>query len=63
MFPALKRAALIVMAVALILTDDKGIIHHIRQTGAPEAIHLDTFRKLDVTYNTPRHHKKVAKRL
>lgn len=47
----------------IILTDEKGIIHHIRQTGAPEAIHLDTFRKLNMTYNTPRHYKKVAKRL
>ena len=47
----------------IILTDDKGIVHHIRQTGAPEAIHLDTFRKLKVNYNMSRHYKKAAKRL
>lgn len=47
----------------IILTDNKGNIHHIRQTGAPEPVHLDTYRKLGTTPRMPRFKKLVAKRL
>jgi transposase len=47
----------------IMLTDEHGTIHHIRQTGAPEPVHLDIYRKLGVSYAMPRFSKAVAKRL
>ena len=47
----------------MIMTDDKGKIHHIRQTGVPEPVHLDIYRKLGVKYRMNRFKETVAKRL
>jgi transposase len=47
----------------IILTDDRGNIHHIRQTGAPEPVHLDIYRKLGITPRMPRFKNLVGKRL
>jgi len=47
----------------IILTDDRGNIHHIRQTGAPEPVHLDIYRKLGITPRMPRYKNLVGKRL
>ena len=47
----------------MIMTDDKGKIHHIRQTGVPEPVHLDIYRKLGVKYRMKRFKETVAKRL
>jgi len=47
----------------IILTDDKGNIHHIRQTGAAEPVHLDIYRKLGITPRMPRFKKFIGKRL
>jgi len=47
----------------IVLTDDQGKIHHIRQTGAPESAHQDIYRKLGITPHMPRYKNIVAKRL
>lgn len=47
----------------IILTDDKGSIHHIRQTGAPEPVHLDTYRKLGIQPRMSRFKTFAGKRL
>ena len=47
----------------IILTDEQGNIHHIRQTGAPEPVHLDIYRKLGIAPRMPRFKKLVGKRL
>ena len=47
----------------LIFTDEQRCVHHIRQTGAPEPVHLDIYRKLAIGHRTPRLHEIVAKRL
>ena len=47
----------------IILTDEQGNIHHIRQTGAPEPVHLEIYRKLGIAPRMPRFKKLVGKRL
>jgi len=47
----------------IILTDDRGNIHHIRQTGAPEPVHLDIYIKLGIAPRMPRFKKLAGKRL
>ena len=47
----------------IILTDDKDIIHHIRQSGQPESAHLDIYKKLDIIDPLPRHHYVIGRRV
>ena len=47
----------------IILTDAHGTVHHLRQTGAPESIHREIYRKLKATYPMSRLKKTVVKRL
>ncbi len=47
----------------LILVDAEKAIHHIRQTGAPEAAHLDIYGKIGADWRMRRSHEIVAKSL
>ncbi|MEA1928429.1 MAG: IS1634 family transposase [Candidatus Auribacterota bacterium] len=47
----------------IIMTDEKDNIHHIRQSGQPEAIHLDIYKKLDIIDPLPRHQYVVGRRV
>ena len=47
----------------IILTDDKDIIHHIRQSGQPESAHRDIYKKLDIIDPLPRHHYVIGRRV
>ena len=47
----------------IILTDEKDTIHHIRQSGQPEAAHLDIYKKLDIIDPLPRHHYVIGRRV
>ena len=47
----------------VILTDETNTVHNIRQTGMPEPVHSEVYRKLGVTYRTDRKKETVAKRL
>jgi len=47
----------------IIMTDEKDNIHHIRQSGQPEAAHLDIYKKLDIIDSLPRHQYVVGRRV
>ena len=47
----------------IILTDEKDNIHHIRQSGQPESVHLDIYKKLDIIDPLPRHHYVIGRRV
>ena len=47
----------------VILTDETKTVHYIRQTGMPEPVHSEVYRKLGVTYRADRKKETVAKRL
>ena len=47
----------------IIMTDEKDNIHHIRQSGQPEAVHLDIYKKLDIIDPLPRHYYVIGRRV
>ncbi len=47
----------------VIFTDEANTMHHIRQTGMPEPVHSEVYRKLGVAYKADRRKETVAKRL
>jgi hypothetical protein len=47
----------------IVVTDEAGTVHHIRQTGMPESDHAEIYRKLGVAHRANRKREIVAKRL
>jgi len=47
----------------IIMTDEKDNIHHIRQSGQPESVHLDIYKNLDIIDPLPRHHYVIGRRV
>lgn len=47
----------------IIVTDENNTVHHVRQTGMPEPVHSEVYRKLGVAYRADRKKETVAKRL
>ncbi len=47
----------------IIMTDEKDNIRHIRQSGQPESVHLDIYKKLDIIDPLPRHHYVIGRRV
>ena len=47
----------------ILILDDKNKIHEIRQTGQPEALHRDIYKKLEIKFNPQRIEKMICKRV
>lgn len=62
-WPTIRQAMQTHRRTTVIMTDDKGRIHHLRQTASPEAVHLEIYRKLNIDHRMARTSEVKAIRL